>query len=150
MTNETQNDDTTETVERKPRPTVIGKVVSDSMQKTIVVSRDTKKLHPLYKKYIRRSTRFVAHDEDDVARAGDEVEIAHTRPISKTKRWRLVEILTEREVASVAPEAIDQSLVEEVQRSAAHAEADETAEVTATGDEATDAAENSSDEEEGN
>ncbi len=95
MTNETQNDDTTETVERKPRPTVIGKVVSDSMQKTIVVSRDTKKLHPLYKKYIRRSTRFVAHDEDDVARAGDEVEIAHTRPISKTKRWRLVRVIRE-------------------------------------------------------
>ena len=78
---------------RKSRATVIGKVVSDKMDKTIVVSRDRKVLHPLYKKYVRRSTTFVAHDADNAAHIGDDVELSETRPMSKTKRWRLVRIL---------------------------------------------------------
>ena len=83
------------TAERHGRPTVIGTVVSDKMDKTIIVSRDRKVLHPLYKKYVRRSTRFVAHDAENTAHAGDEVEIVEIRPMSKTKRWRLVRVLRE-------------------------------------------------------
>ena len=83
------------TAERNTRPVVIGTVVSDKMDKTIVVRRDRKVLHPLYKKYVRRSTRFTAHDADNAAHTGDEVEIVQTRPISKTKRWRLVRVLRE-------------------------------------------------------
>lgn len=95
--------------ERSSRPAVIGTVVSDKMDKTIVVSRDRKVLHPLYKKYVRRSTRLVAHDAENVARAGDEVEIVETRPLSKTKRWRLVRVLREAprgEVVTGADEAL--------------------------------------------
>jgi len=94
--------------ERRGRATVIGTVVSDKMEKTIVVRRDRKVLHPLYKKYVRRATRFVAHDADDVAHTGDEVEIVETRPLSKTKRWRLVRVLREAprgEVVTGADEA---------------------------------------------
>ena len=76
--------------ERNQRKVREGLVVSDKMDKTIVVRRDRKVLHPLYKKYVRRSTRFTAHDADNAAHTGDEVEIVQTRPISKTKRWRLV------------------------------------------------------------
>jgi len=91
------DNDKNETVatERTSRPAVIGKVVSDKMDKTIIVQRDRTVLHPLYKKYIRRSTRFTAHDADNSAHMGDDVEIVQTRPISKTKRWRLVRILRE-------------------------------------------------------
>ena len=74
---------------------MVGVVVSDKMDKTIVVRRDVKVKHPLYKKYVRRSTKFVAHDEANQARSGDEVEIVQTRPLSKTKRWRLVRVLRE-------------------------------------------------------
>ena len=92
MSNE-NNEATTAT--RNTRPVVIGTVVSDKMDKTIVVRRDRRVLHPLYKKYVRRSTRFTAHDADNAAHTGDEVEIVQTRPISKTKRWRLVRVLRE-------------------------------------------------------
>jgi small subunit ribosomal protein S17 len=88
------NNETT-AVSRASRPVVTGTVVSDKMEKTIVVRRDRKVLHPLYKKYVRRSTRFTAHDADNTAHMGDEVEIVQTRPISKTKRWRLVRVLRE-------------------------------------------------------
>ncbi len=80
---------------RSSRPEVTGTVISDKMDKTIVVRRDVKVKHPLYKKYVRRSTKFVAHDESNQARSGDEVEIVQTRPISKNKRWRLVRIVRE-------------------------------------------------------
>jgi small subunit ribosomal protein S17 len=78
---------------RKARQTVLGTVVSDKMQKTIVVERERRVKHPLYKKYMRRTTRLVAHDAEDTARVGDEVELAQTRPLSKSKRWRLVRIV---------------------------------------------------------
>ena len=91
----TTTDEQTAAAERKSRATVIGKVLSDKMDKTIVVSSDRKVLHPLYKKYVRRSTKYVAHDGDNVAHEGDEVELAETRPMSKTKRWRLVRVLRE-------------------------------------------------------
>jgi small subunit ribosomal protein S17 len=68
-------------------------VVSDKMDKTIVISVTTMKLHKLYKKYITRSKRVKAHDEENSARVGDKVRIVETRPLSKEKRWRLFEIV---------------------------------------------------------
>jgi small subunit ribosomal protein S17 len=70
-----------------------GVVVSAAMDKTIVVRVDSVKSHPKYKKVIRRSTKFHAHDEQNQAKAGDVVRIVETRPLSKTKRWRLAEIV---------------------------------------------------------
>lgn len=72
----------------------IGRVMSDKMQKTIVVAVETLKPHPIYKRTRRQTTRFKAHDEENSARIGDIVRIEETRPLSKEKRWRLVEILT--------------------------------------------------------
>src|SRR2546428_233106 len=70
-----------------------GVVVSSTMDKTIVVKVDTVKAHPRYKKVVRRSTKFHAHDEGNQAKIGDVVRIVESRPLSKTKSWRLVEIL---------------------------------------------------------
>ena len=75
------------------RKTRIGRVVSDKMDKTVVVVVETPKRHPLYKKTIKRATRYKAHDEKNEAKAGDTVRIAQTRPLSKDKRWRLVEVV---------------------------------------------------------
>jgi small subunit ribosomal protein S17 len=72
-----------------------GVVVSSSMDKTIVVAVDTLKAHPKYKKVVRRSSKFHAHDEQNVAKVGDLVRIVETRPLSKTKNWRLAEVLEE-------------------------------------------------------
>jgi len=72
-----------------------GVVVSSAMDKTIVVRVDTLKPHPVYKKVVRRSHKFHAHDETNVAKTGDVVRIVETRPVSKTKSWRLVEVLEE-------------------------------------------------------
>ncbi|MCK9217370.1 MAG: 30S ribosomal protein S17 [Firmicutes bacterium] len=80
-------------MERGKRKGRIGKVVSDKMDKTIVVSIETLVRHPLYKKIIKRTTKFKAHDENNECKVGDKVLIMETRPISKEKRWRLVEIL---------------------------------------------------------
>jgi len=82
-------------VERALRKVRIGKVVSDKMQKTIVVAVETKVRHPLYGKTVNKTTKFKAHDENNEAKVGDTVKIMETRPLSKDKRWRLVEI-TER------------------------------------------------------
>jgi small subunit ribosomal protein S17 len=68
-------------------------VVSDAMDKTIVVKVDTVKAHPRYKKVIRRSSKFHAHDEQNAAKVGDVVRIVETRPLSKSKNWRLAEVL---------------------------------------------------------
>ncbi|MFL5800578.1 MAG: 30S ribosomal protein S17 [Roseiflexaceae bacterium] len=70
-----------------------GRVVSDKMQKTVVVAVDYLKPHPLYRKIIRRTNKFHAHDERDECRMGDTVRIGETRPLSKTKRWEVVEII---------------------------------------------------------
>ncbi|MHB8842121.1 MAG: 30S ribosomal protein S17 [Candidatus Aquicultor sp.] len=79
--------------ERGSRKTRVGKVVSDSMNKTITVAVESTIRHPLYKKTIKQTTKFKAHDEANEAKTGDVVQIAETRPLSKTKRWRMVEIL---------------------------------------------------------
>lgn len=78
---------------RRHRRTKLGRVVSDKMDKTIVVVSETRVPHPVYGKIVRKSVRFKAHDESNEAKAGDTVRIMECRPQSKDKRWRLVEIL---------------------------------------------------------
>lgn len=79
--------------ERGKRKERIGIVVSDKMQKTIVVKVERNVKHPMYDKVVKKFSKFVAHDENEEARIGDKVRIMETRPLSKTKRWRLVEII---------------------------------------------------------
>jgi small subunit ribosomal protein S17 len=80
-------------MERNERKERIGKVVSNKMQKTITVAVDRKVKHPIYGKFVNRTTKFKAHDEQNTAGVGDTVRIMETRPLSKDKRWRLVEII---------------------------------------------------------
>lgn len=84
--------------ERKQRKVRVGKVVSDKMDKTIVVAVEERVMHPLYGKTVRRTKKFKAHDENNEAKIGDIVRIMETRPISKEKRWRLVEIVERAEI----------------------------------------------------
>jgi small subunit ribosomal protein S17 len=79
--------------ERNARKVLIGKVVSDKMDKTIVVAVETYKKHNLYHKRIKSTKKFKAHDEGNVAKIGDTVRLMETRPLSKDKRWRLVEVV---------------------------------------------------------
>ncbi|MCI6151607.1 MULTISPECIES: 30S ribosomal protein S17 [Fusobacterium] len=78
---------------RNDRKVREGVVVSDKMDKTIVVAIATMVLHPIYKKRVKKTTKFKAHDENNVAQVGDRVRIMETRPLSRDKRWRLVEVL---------------------------------------------------------
>jgi small subunit ribosomal protein S17 len=80
-------------MERGNRKTKIGKVVSDRMSKSIVVGVERLEMHPIYKKYFRKTSKFMAHDEENSAGVGDTVLIMETRPLSKRKRWRLVKVL---------------------------------------------------------
>jgi len=80
-------------MERNFRKQRVGIVVSDKMDKTIVVAIKTKVMHPLYGKTVNRTTKFKAHDENNECGIGDTVRIMETRPMSKDKRWRLVEIV---------------------------------------------------------
>lgn len=80
-------------MERGQRKNVVGVVTSNKMDKTITVMIERIVQHPIYKKYVHRYTNFKAHDENNEAKVGDKVEIMETRPLSKTKRWRLVSIL---------------------------------------------------------
>ena len=75
--------------DRGKRKVQTGTVISDKMQKTVVVEARTMVQHPRYKKFVRRRRRFKAHDETNTCRVGDKVEIIETRPLSKTKRWRV-------------------------------------------------------------
>ncbi|MBE7561965.1 30S ribosomal protein S17 [Acidithiobacillus sp. HP-6] len=79
---------------KNPR-SLVGTVVSDRMDKTIVVLVERRIQHPLYKKYIRRSKKFHAHDADNACHIGDTVKIEECRPLSKTKSWRLVNVLSQ-------------------------------------------------------
>ena len=84
----------------------VGKVVGDKMDKTVIVAVDTPRRHPLYKKTIRRIVKYYAHDEEKQSKVGDTVKIEETRPLSKLKRWRVVEIVNKGEVAEIKPEEI--------------------------------------------
>ncbi|WP_093796582.1 30S ribosomal protein S17 [Sporomusa acidovorans] len=81
------------TVERNERKVRIGKVVSDKMEKTVVVAVERLVQHPLYHKSVKNTVKFKAHDENNESHIGDTVKIMETRPLSKEKRWRVVEIL---------------------------------------------------------
>ena len=80
-------------MERNSRKTSVGKVVSNKMDKTIVVAMEDSVKHPLYGKIVKRTVKFKAHDEQNECNIGDRVRIMETRPLSKEKRWRLVEII---------------------------------------------------------
>ena len=79
--------------ERNLRKTRVGRVVSDKMDKTVVVAIIDNVKHPLYKKIVKRTVRLKAHDENNTCKVGDRVEVMETRPLSKDKRWRVVEIV---------------------------------------------------------
>ena len=84
----------------------LGRVVSNRMDKTVIVAVETPKLYPLYKKTIKRMVKYKAHDEKNECRLGDMVRIVETRPLSRHKRWRVAEIITKGEVAEVQPKEI--------------------------------------------
>jgi small subunit ribosomal protein S17 len=97
------NDETPKS-ERPPRRAIVGIVTSTKMQKTIVVRFERTVQHPVFKKYVRRSTVYKAHDEDRVAEVGDRVLLMETRPISKTKCFRLVRVIHRARVPASVPE----------------------------------------------
>jgi small subunit ribosomal protein S17 len=101
--------DTTTTARSSHRKVREGKVVSTKMDKTIVVQISRRISHPLYKKIITQYNKFIAHDEGNEAHEGDIVRIMETRPLSKTKRWRLVEVVKKGELALTASEAAESS-----------------------------------------
>ena len=80
-------------MERNLRKTRVGKVVSNKMDKTIVVAIEDHVKHPLYKKIVKRTYKLKAHDEENTGNSGDTVKVMETRPLSKDKRWRLVEVV---------------------------------------------------------
>jgi small subunit ribosomal protein S17 len=111
--------DTTVQTKRKLK---VGRVVSDKMDKTIVVSVERLARHRLYKRVIRLSTKFKAHDEDNDARIGDTVQIEESRPLSATKRWRLVSVLARAGEHGIPGESVveEEAEVTEAIHAAAH------------------------------
>jgi small subunit ribosomal protein S17 len=87
-----------ENTERARRQTLTGRVVSDKMDKTVIVAVERTIVHGLYQRYLRRTSRFHAHDEANQCKVGDEVVIVSCRPISATKRWRVSEVVKRAEV----------------------------------------------------
>jgi len=81
----------------------VGSVVGDKMDKTVIVAVESLKSHPLYKKTIKRRVKVKAHDENNACHLGDVVRIMETRPLSKTKRWRVSEIISKEELAKIQP-----------------------------------------------
>ena len=124
--------DTTQTQkprgERKVRE---GLVVSDKMDKTIVVSVERMSRHPLYKRVIRLTTKFKAHDERNEARIGDTVRIVESRPLSATKRWRMVEIVSRASEGAGEPIVAEEEATSEAIHAAAHPGRDRAAEAEA-------------------
>ncbi len=129
------------TATRAQRKTKIGRVVSDKMDKTIVVSVERHARHPLYRRVIRVTKRFKAHDEANEARVGDTVLIEESRPLSATKRWRLAEVISRagEEAAAIGEVVSEEAETTEVIHAAAHpgrerAEAGEAAEASEAGE----------------
>ena len=90
-------------IKRKIR---IGHVVSNKMDKTVVVAVEIVKRHPLYRKTFKRVVRYKAHDENNKCKSGDKVRIIETRPLSRQKRWRVAEVITKGEIIEVKPQEI--------------------------------------------
>jgi small subunit ribosomal protein S17 len=89
--------------------TMTGRVVADKMDKTIVVAVESSKRHPLYRKIIRRVTKYKAHDERNECHVADHVKIMETRPLSRDKRWRVVEIISRGEAIQVSPKQFNET-----------------------------------------
>src|SRR6187200_594488 len=130
----------TTTVQGK-RKTKVGRVVSDKMDKTIVVSVERLSRHRLYKRVIRLTTKFKAHDERNEARIGDTVRIEESRPLSATKRWRLVEVVSRAAEGSAEPVVATEAATEEAIHAAAHPGRDTAEAVVAEAPEAVEAGE---------
>lgn len=79
--------------ERKPRKDLVGQVVSDKMDRTVTISIERTFQHPMYKKFVKKTSKIWAHDAENECKTGDKVRVMSTRPLSKLKRWRVVEIL---------------------------------------------------------
>ncbi len=88
---------------RENRKTRTGTVISDKMDKTVIVFVESLRRHPLYKKVVREASKFKVHDATNTCKIGDVVKIVETRPLSKDKRWRVVEIIGRKEVAEQEP-----------------------------------------------
>ena len=88
------------------RKTRVGQVVSDKMDKTVVVAVESLRLHPLYKKTTRKAVKYKAHDAKNECHKGDIVRIIETRPLSRDKRWRVIEIVTKGKLAEIQPKEI--------------------------------------------
>jgi len=88
------------------RKTRIGRVISDKMEKTVVVAIEVPKRHPIYKKVVKRVVKYKVHDEKKQSKTGDLVKIVESRPLSKEKRWRLAEIVTKAPIVEVKPQEI--------------------------------------------
>ena len=78
---------------RKPRKTVVGRVINDAMNKTVTIAIERLFSHPKYKKIIKKTSKVYAHDEKNDCRVGDKVKVMSTRPLSKLKRWRVIEVI---------------------------------------------------------
>ncbi|MGH2588200.1 MAG: 30S ribosomal protein S17 [Dehalococcoidia bacterium] len=118
---------------RPGQKTMVGIVVSDKMDKTVVVAVEKPKRVRLYGKTLRHTTRYKVHDPNNVCKLGDTVRLVETRPISKEKRWRVSEILQHKEVAEIKPAEIGQEIERpEQEEAAAPEEATETANSTET------------------
>jgi small subunit ribosomal protein S17 len=102
------------------RKTKVGRVVSDKMDKTIVVSVERMTRHPLYKRVIRQTSKFKAHDEENEARVGDAVLIEESRPLSATKRWRLVSIVSRAGEGATTEPIVEDEQTDEAIHGAAH------------------------------
>ncbi len=113
---------------RSMRKEKVGRVVSDKMDKTIVVSVERLSRHPLYKRVIRLTTKFKAHDERNEARIGDTVRIVESRPLSATKRWRMTEIVQRGSEGAGEPVVAEEEATSEAIHAAAHPGRDRAAE----------------------
>ncbi len=121
---------------QRRRKIKFGRVVSNSMDKTAVVTVETFRHHPVYRKTVRRVARYKAHDEKNECGLGDTVRLEETRPLSKEKRWRVVEIITRGEVVEVTPVELEtqpEELVLEPEETGAESEPEETNEEESTG-----------------
>ena len=123
---------------QRRRKTKLGRVVSNKMNKTAVVAVETFRHHPIYGKTVRTVLRYKAHDENNQCGPGDTVRLEETRPLSKEKRWRVVEIITKAEVVEVRPEELETEFEElEVrpgsEEAGAESETDETSEEESAG-----------------
>ena len=116
------------TINRNLRKVRIGKFSSSKMDKSIVVEVERKVKHAIYGKFVKKTSSFMAHDEENQCRLGDVVRIEESRPLSKDKRWRVIEVLTRGDVAEVAPATIGRELEAATQVAPKHEDTEDSGE----------------------